>query len=146
LPRPKRWRALVVTSFYFPVERQDTIDMLKELADRERISLSEILVNAAAEYVELHYPGNPAVPLTSFTDDGLKPARLEAKMVSRETEKWLKILENPKADRNLKKRIRTKDLPPLILKLAKVNQRVRDEEVSELGDRGERACFGEVHA
>ena len=146
MPRPKRWRALVITSFYFPIERQDTIDKLSELARRERISLSEILVNAATEYVELHYPGNPAVPLTAFTENGLKPTRLEAKMVYREAEKWLKILENPDCAEYLKKRIRTKDLPPLIVKLAKLNRRLGDEEVSELVDSGDRACFGEVYA
>ena len=38
------------------------------------------------EYVELHYPGNPAVPLTAFAENGLKPVRLEVKIVARKAE------------------------------------------------------------
>ena len=143
MPRPKRWRALVVTSFYFPVERQDTIDMLKELADRERISLSEMLVNAAAEYVENHYPGNPQMALESFKDDGLKPVRLEVKIISRKVEWWLGKLEDPRLDEQFKKRARASDLPPLLVKLSRLNLRLRDEEISELVERGEKECFGE---
>lgn len=38
-------------------------DKTKELADREHISVSELVNKALAQYVGEHYPGNPQVPL-----------------------------------------------------------------------------------
>lgn len=144
--RPTTLGVVRHTTIYLYSKYGEIYPKLCELARREGKSFSELMSIAAKEYVELHYPGNPQLSLKSFTAEGLKPKRLEAKMVSREAEKWLKILENPDAAEYLKKRIRTKDLPPLIVKLAKLNRRLGDEEVSELVDRGDRACFGEVYA
>lgn len=141
--RPRTLGLARHTTIYLYDKYRKVYPLFVELAGRERKSFSELCSIAMKEYVELHYPGNPAVPLTAFTENGLKPARLEAKMVSREVEKWLKILENPDCAEYLKKRIRAKDLPPLILKLSRLSLRLRDDGLDELVERGEGACFGE---
>ena len=95
------------------------------------------------EYVELHYPVNPAVPLTAFTENGLKPVRLEVKIVARKAEWYLEKLENPHVGEKFKSDIRKKALRKLLVKLSRFNLRLRDKEVSDLVARGEMECFGE---
>ena len=141
--RPTTLGVVRQATIYLYEKYGEVYPKLCELARLEGKSFSELMSIAAKEYVELHYPGNPQLSLMSFTADGLKPARLEAKIVSREAEKWLKMLENPDCAEYLKKRIRAKDLPSLILKLTRLNQRLRDEKVSDLVDRGALECFGE---
>lgn len=56
-----------VFSFRMPTEFNSLYEMFKELARREGISKSQLVVKAICEYVHRHYPGNPQVPLTKFT-------------------------------------------------------------------------------
>jgi len=56
-----------VFSFRMPTEFSQLYEMFKELAKREGISKSQLIVKAICEYVHRHYPGNPQLPLTKFT-------------------------------------------------------------------------------
>jgi len=56
-----------VFSFRMPTEFIQLYEMFKELARREGISKSQLIVKAICEYVHHHYPGNPQLPLTRFT-------------------------------------------------------------------------------
>jgi len=113
-----------------------------ELADREGKSFSEIINLALEEYVDVHYPGNPQTALESFQPDSLKPARLEAKMITQKVEELLERLEDGKGSEGYKNRVRLKTLPPLIVKLARLNLRLHSDEISDIVDRADGACFG----
>lgn len=56
-----------VFSFRMPTEFNQLYEMFKELAKREGVSKSQLIVKAICEYVHRHYPGNPRLPLTKFT-------------------------------------------------------------------------------
>ena len=113
-----------------------------ELADREGKSFSEIINLALKEYVEGHYPGNPQPPLESFQPDGLKPVRLEALMLKKKAEKLLEGIESNKGAESYRERVKSKVLPPIIVKLSRLNLRLRSDEISKLVDRADEACFG----
>ena len=113
-----------------------------ELADREGKSFSEIINLALEEYVDVHYPGNPQTALESFQPDSLKPARLEAKMITRKVESLLDRLENGQGSDSYKNRVRFKILPPLVVKLSRLNLRLRNDEVSDVVNRADAVCFG----
>jgi hypothetical protein len=63
MPRRKRYKALIIKSFYCPIESKEMIEKGEELAGTEKISFSEIIMKALAEYLHLHYPGNPQIQL-----------------------------------------------------------------------------------
>ena len=67
-----------VFSFRMPTEFIQLYEMFKELARREGISKSQLIVKAICEYVHHHYPGNPQLLLTKFTtpqtQTSVKPA------------------------------------------------------------------------
>jgi len=73
-----------VFSFRMPTEFIQLYEMFKELARREGISKSQLIVKAICEYVHHHYPGNPQLPLTRFTITethitAQKPVRVDPK-------------------------------------------------------------------
>ena len=113
-----------------------------ELADREGKSFSELINLALEEYVEVHYPGNPQPPLEAFQPDSLKPARLEAKMITQEVAGLLDRLESGQGSDGYRNRVRSKIMPPLIVKLSRLNLKLRDDEVSEIVNRADAVCFG----
>jgi len=61
--RKKRFKGVVTKSFYIPLEYLEVFEKLEKLAEMERKSTSLMIVDAIAEYVERHYPGNPQLPL-----------------------------------------------------------------------------------
>jgi len=142
--RPKKWpKGWKLSSLMIYERYSEVYEKSRELAEREGITFSELVVRSLGEYIEGHYPGNPQIPLDSFVESGLKPVRLEVKIISRKVEWWLGKLEDPRLDEQFKKRARASDLPPLLVKLSRLNLRLRDEEISELVERGEKECFGE---
>ena len=145
--RPKKWpKGWKLSSLMIYERYSEVYEKSRELAEREGITFSELVVRSLGEYIEGHYPGNPQIPLDSFVESGLKPVRLEVKIASRRTKWYLEKLGNPRVGEQFKRDIRRKELPSLLVKLAKLNRRLRDEEVSELVDRGEMECFGEGYS
>ena len=122
---------------------REVYEKAKELAVRESVTFSELVAKALGEYVEAHYPGNPQMSLESFSDAGLKPLRLEAKMLTQKAERFLEKLGDPRISNSWRRELKTKRLPQLLVKLSRLNLRLRDDEISGLVERGERACFGD---
>lgn len=56
----------IVQSFSYPQEELPTIKKLEEIADREKRSLSYIIVEASKEYAKAHGEGNDTYPLEEF--------------------------------------------------------------------------------
>jgi len=63
MPRPRRYSSIIIKSFYAPAEAKDIIDKANELAAREGITFSDVVMRALAEYLKIHFPGNPQLPL-----------------------------------------------------------------------------------
>jgi len=57
MPRKRRWKAYRVTSFYIPIEFEHVMEKAQRLASKEGRSLSMLIVDAIAEYVERRMPG-----------------------------------------------------------------------------------------
>lgn len=115
-------------------------DMARELAYLDDISFSELILKSLSEYVETHYPGNPQLALTSFNESGLKPIRLEAKFLAAEISKGLKTIGNIKKSKG-KYYFPGKPHRGLVknlIRLARLNRKIKSEEYDDLVDRGER--------
>lgn len=54
--------------FYVSEGFEPTMDKLKELLDRESLSLSEWIRRQADKFVSEHYPGNPQPPIWAYSD------------------------------------------------------------------------------
>lgn len=77
---PEGWRT---TNLLIPRDHEPIWAKARELADREDITLSELVSKALAEYLNVHYPGNPQTPLQpSLKDliDKYKAERLAARL------------------------------------------------------------------
>ena len=119
---------------------QDVYDMFEALARMEGKSFSELASVAFREYVEKHYPGNPQVPLKSFEafkDSRLKPLRIEAKLVAKNIISIIEHLEHIEKE-DLRLRVRDNMLPKPLIKLARLNLSLQDDEYKELVERGEK--------
>jgi len=104
----------------------------------EGFSFSELLLEALKEYIEVHYPGNPQLTLPSISDPtSEKPLRLETKFAAQELESLIEILEKKQGSlpfrRDLENRVKQ-----LLVKLAKMNQRFKDQKVNDLIEKAER--------
>ena len=60
---------------YIPQEYQIIIEKAKEIARREGRSLSNLIMQLLRDYVRVHYPGNPQLPLTRFTEESKEGRR-----------------------------------------------------------------------
>ena len=64
--RPRKWKdGFKLTSIMIPREYEAIWDKAAELAQREGVTLSELVAKALAEYCKLHLDGNPYPPLMS---------------------------------------------------------------------------------
>lgn len=62
--RPKKFTDGIVTKIVSVPKETETIwHKADELAMREGVSRSELVNKALAEYLNIHYPGNPQIPL-----------------------------------------------------------------------------------
>jgi len=136
LGRPKKWKGWRVTSLMVYEEYEEAYEKAKELADREGITFSELVARALSEYVSSHYPGNPQLPLIheEHRDYRLRPVEIEVEMVARRLRALLD--QDPEAwsydDRRL--------LNEWMLKLARLNAKLRDPELDELIEEARRAA------
>lgn len=90
--RPRRYKGLVMTSFYYPLERSELMDKIRELAARECKPVNDVVLAALEEYVRKHHPGNPQVPLVH--DGQVYPGEfLRTWMEKREREELESLLE-----------------------------------------------------
>jgi len=129
--RPRRYQGLRITSFYLPIEYLDLLDKLRELAERDGISLSEKIVDAIKEYVEVHYPGNPQTSLDPIIKpDATKPLRLQALFDAKELESVIEKLRS--AENSLYRGTLVDKGKKLVLKLSKANIRLNDERIDAL--------------
>lgn len=53
---------------YIPREYQVIIEKAKEIVRREGRSLSSLIMQLLRDYVQVHYPGNPQLPLSKFIE------------------------------------------------------------------------------
>jgi len=81
MPRPRRYKAIHITSFYIPVEKIEVLEKARDLAKIERITFSELIVNALHEYVERHYPGNPQIRLEPSVNPLMEPKSIKAEFI-----------------------------------------------------------------
>lgn len=65
----------------------------EELAERERIPISELVLKALADHVKAHYPGNPQIPL------GGSDADYREYVAARRRAQLSALLETPWPDR-----------------------------------------------
>jgi hypothetical protein len=129
--RPRRYQGLRITSFYLPIEHSELIDKLRELAERDGSTLSEKIVDAIREYIQVHYPGNPQVCLDSIIKpDAPKPLRLQALFDMQELEAVIRDLTNSK--NHIHRQILVDRGKKLVLKLSKANMRLNDGKIDEL--------------
>ena len=130
--RPRRYKSVAVTSFYYPQEASEVIEKAKELAKLEGITFSELIVKALHEYVERHYPGNPQIPLTVFTKTSPKAKTLEAKIVARDLKKNIESFKRLMMSKPMAYYTVREDMKKNMLKLAKLNEILQNSEYDEL--------------
>lgn len=123
---------------------KEVYEKTEELAKREGISPSAIVLKALIEYLKLHYPGQPTPPLESFIPNGLRAVKLEVKFVTKEIKKLLNFIKEKEGAESYKKEIRRELLPIKTLKLARLNKKVKSEEISKLITTCEEIIDGEV--
>jgi len=103
LVRPKKFRNGFTTMTLMRInDCKQVYEQAEELAKREKVSFSELVVKALADYCKVHYPGQPQPPLplsSSLMDDYVfrrVKARLEHLLgkpwVNREA--WLLAVDN----------------------------------------------------
>lgn len=135
MPRPRRWKSYRITSFYIPVEFEDTAKKGEELAKVEGWSFSELLTQALKEYVEFHYPGNPQLILPSLLDPKeLKPIRLEARFLVKEIHDATEYLKTKENNSLAFWSVLQKRTIQRISKLTKLNQRLKNPRIDEVID------------
>jgi len=54
---------------YVPQEYAVTVEKAKKIARREGRSISKLVMELLRDYVRVHEPGNPQLPLTRFTEE-----------------------------------------------------------------------------
>lgn len=95
MPRPVTKNIVKIKSFGIPEKYEATIKALEELAAKDKTSFGDKVLDAIAEYVSVHYPGNPQVPLESFINSGNLSLRLEAKFTAEDLERAVHMSEKP---------------------------------------------------
>lgn len=130
--RPKELGVVRHTTIYLYEKYGEVYPKFCELAKIEGMSFSELTSRAMKEYVEFHYPGNPQLTLQSVTDPlAQKPLRLQAKFQREELKSLVKILKEQRGTPPYREDIRDK-AKKLILKLSRLNRRLRNGDVDEL--------------
>ncbi|MBU1290383.1 hypothetical protein KJ898_01080 [bacterium] len=122
MARPRKHEAIRITSFYIPNSFEPVIEKLKELAFKERKPLNNQILEAIKEHVEIHYPGNPQMPLDTWTSHIPTALTLQGKIAARDLKNgldtWTRNLD--KTAQLFWKKIITKHT----LTLARVNDRL----------------------
>jgi len=105
-----------------------------ELAEIEGITFAEIVAKALAEYVEKHYPGNPQIPLPTYTGQVPMAKTLEARITARQLKKDLELLKviYSKRDNTLYRYEVESRVIKLVKKLAKLNTILKNKEYQDL--------------
>jgi len=105
-----------------------------ELAEIEGITFAEIVAKALAEYVEKHYPGNPQIPLPTYTGQVPMAKTLEARITARQLKKDLELLKviYAKKDNTLYRYEVESRVIKLVKKLAKLNTILKNKEYQDL--------------
>jgi hypothetical protein len=135
--RRKRFRGLIISSFYVPIEEREIIDKSKELAAKEGISHSELIARALSDYLKAHYPGNPQVPLFATDPDPNYHYQVSLSFAKKHLSDILKRLEDPRIQ---DKSWLLKRLEEELVKCSKVYDRTKDPELCSLIHRGMELC------
>jgi hypothetical protein len=134
VPRPRRFKAYRITSFYLPIEYEDITKKAEELMKVEGYSFSEMLLEALKEYVQNHYPGNPQTILPSHTDRALQPLRLKAHWSIRDLERDLGILKAKRGSAQYLDEVR-KRAEKTVVDLSSINLTVKDSGIQTVIDK-----------
>ena len=62
-----------ILKVYVPASWSGTIEKARVIARREGRSLSDLIRDLLRDYVRIHEPGNPQLPLTKFTGESHDP-------------------------------------------------------------------------
>lgn len=92
-----------IRTYYLANEDFQVQEKLEMIAYRERINVSNIVVDAIREYIERHGDGNPVFTLDHFQD----PNFLETPAFMRDSFAWTKYIANanPKIKEEIKSQI-----------------------------------------
>jgi len=134
--RPPKWKGYKITSLMLLDDYDEVYKKASELAEIEGITFAEIVARALAEYVEKHYPGNPQIPLPTYTGQVPMAKTLEARITARQLKKDLDLLKviYSKRDNTLYRYEVESRVVKLVKKLARLNALLNKEEYQELVD------------
>jgi hypothetical protein len=82
-------KKFVISSFSFPRDKEEIIDQAEEIASRERISFSSLVMNLIENYVKVHGSGNPSFELNKWIEE---PEFRSDPAVAETNEKWDRYL------------------------------------------------------
>jgi len=120
--RPRKWKSWRTTCLMLYEEYSEVYEKANDLAEREGITFSELVAKALAEYLKVHLPGNPQLPLP----DRYPYERFYAQLVQRNLRR---LLDQPYPNRALWE----SDLLKWVQKAKTVRQ--QDAELSALVER-----------
>jgi len=132
--RPPKWKGYKITSLMLLDDYDEVYKKASELAEIEGITFAEIVAKALAEYVEKHYPGNPQIPLPTYTGQVPMAKTLEARITARQLKKDLELLKviYSKRDNTLYRYEVESRVIKLVKKLAKLNTILKNKEYQDL--------------
>jgi hypothetical protein len=78
-----------VSSFSFPRDKEEVVEQAEIIANRERTSLSRLIVSLLEDYVKVHAAGNPSFELTKWVEE---PEFKGDPAIGESNEKWDKYL------------------------------------------------------
>ena len=78
-----------VSSFSFPRDKEDLVEQAEIIAQRERLSLSKLILSLLERYVKTHGSGNPSFEITKWVEE---PEFMADPAVAETNEKWDRYL------------------------------------------------------
>jgi len=137
--RKRRLGLVRGTIIYLYEKYKDVYPLAYELARIEGISFSELVSRALKEYVEKHYPGNPQIQITSFTNSNFSK-RFEAVLVAEDLKKHIEALrrvkeilrERPQSQTQAYFNELREKLKRETLRLIRLNELLREEKYNKL--------------
>ena len=138
--RPKKLGMIRQTTISLYEKYRETYKLASELANRERISFSELVSISLAEKVERSYPGNPAPPLESYMG-GSRAKTLEAKGIFKSLSENISKIKLHIGSEGFRERLK-EPIAKDMVKLAKLNRVLREAEYDEIIDEGDKLVYG----
>jgi hypothetical protein len=80
-----------VSSFSFPRDKEEIVEQAEEIANRERSSLSRLIISLLEDYVRTHAAGNPSFELNKWIE---KPEFIGDPALRESNDKWDRYLDS----------------------------------------------------